>query len=129
MNHKCKMCGGVLTPAGKEKIITCAYCGTKQTLPCPDSERIAGLYEKADGYRRNLEFDKALALYEEILNEDSTDAECYWLALLCEFGIEYVEGITGRRSTIQTENQYRFCRTRFLDTLVTFVEHRLHLTV
>ena len=97
MNHKCKMCGGVLTPAGKEKIITCAYCGTKQTLPCPDSERIAGLYEKADGYRRNLEFDKALALYEEILNEDSTDAECYWLALLCEFGIEYVEETAGAK--------------------------------
>ena len=97
MNHKCKMCGGVLTPVGKEKIITCAYCGTKQTLPCPDSERIAGLYEKADGYRRNLEFDKALALYEEILNEDSTDAECYWLALLCEFGIEYVEEAAGAK--------------------------------
>ncbi|MBQ7765267.1 MAG: toll/interleukin-1 receptor domain-containing protein [Lachnospiraceae bacterium] len=97
MNHKCKMCGGVLTPAGKEKIITCEYCGTKQTLPCPDSERIAGLYEKADGYRRNLEFDKALALYEEILNEDSTDAEMYWLALLCEFGIEYVEETVGAK--------------------------------
>ena len=97
MNHKCKMCGGVLTLAGKEKIITCAYCGTKQTLPCPDSERTAGLYEKADGYRRNLEFDKALALYEEILNEDSTDAECYWLALLCEFGIEYVEETAGAK--------------------------------
>ena len=97
MNHKCKMCGGVLTPAGEEKIITCAYCGTKQTIPCPDSERIAGLYEKADGYRRNLEFDKALALYEEILNEDSTDAECYWLALLCEFGIEYVEETAGAK--------------------------------
>ncbi len=97
MNHKCKMCGGVLTPAGKEKIITCEYCGTKQTLPCPDSERIAGLYEKADSYRRNLEFDKALVLYEEILNEDSTDAECYWLALLCEFGIEYVEETAGAK--------------------------------
>ena len=97
MNHKCKMCGGVLTPAGKEKIITCAYCGTKQTLPCPDSERIARLYEKADTYRRNLEFDKALALYEEILNEDSTEAECYWLALLCEFGIEYVDETAGAK--------------------------------
>ena len=97
MIHTCKMCGGVLTPTGKEKIITCAYCGAKQTIPCPDSERIAGLYEKADSYRRNLEFDKALALYEEILNEDSTDAECYWLALLCEFGIEYVEEAAGTK--------------------------------
>ena len=104
MNHKCKMCGGVLTPAGIEKIITCEYCGTKQTIPCPDSERIAGLYEKADGYRRNLEFDKALALYEEILNEDSMDSECYWLALLCEFGIEYVEE-TAEAKRIPTINR------------------------
>ena len=97
MIHKCKMCGGVLTPADNAKIITCEYCGTKQTLPCPDSERISNLYEKADEYRRGLEFDKALALYEEILNEDSSDAEVYWLSLLCEFGIEYVEEGGGKR--------------------------------
>ena len=97
MNHKCKMCGGALSITGKERIVTCEYCGTPQTVPCPDSERIAGLYEKADTYRRNLEFDKALVLYEEILNEDAEDAECYWLALLCEFGIEYVEESDGKR--------------------------------
>ncbi len=97
MLHTCKMCGGTLTPADNVKIVTCEYCGTRQTVPCPDSERIAGLYEKADKYRRNLEFDKAMVLYEEILNEDSRDAECYWLALLCEFGIEYVEESDGKR--------------------------------
>lgn len=97
MLHTCKMCGGILELQDKAKIVTCKYCGTRQTIPCPDSERIAGLYEKADGYRRALEFDKALALYEEILNEDSSDAECYWLALLCEFGIEYVEENGGEK--------------------------------
>ena len=97
MNHKCKMCGGALTITGKERIVTCEYCGTRQTVPCPGSAHIAGLYEKADKYRRDLEFDKALVLYEEILNEDAEDAECYWLALLCEFGIEYVDDGTGRK--------------------------------
>lgn len=97
MNHKCKMCGGALSITGKERIVTCEYCGTSQTIPCPDSERIAGLYEKADAYRRKLEFDKALVLYEEIITENPSDAECYWLALLCEFGIEYVEESDGKR--------------------------------
>ena len=105
MNHKCKMCGGALSITGKERIVTCEYCGTPQTVPCPDSERIVAMYEKADDYRRKLEFDKALVLYEEILNESPSDAECYWLALLCEFGIEYVEESDGKR--IPTINRMR----------------------
>ena len=91
---KCKMCGGVLENAENKKIITCAYCGTGQTVPCPDNDRIGGLYERADAYRRNLEFDKALVLYEEILNENPRDPEAYWMVILCEYGIEYVEDST-----------------------------------
>ena len=93
MEFKCKMCGGVLDNSANTKIVTCEYCGTKQTVPCPDSERIADLYARADEYRRKLEFDKAMALYEEILTENPEDAEAYWLVLLCEYGIEYVEDI------------------------------------
>lgn len=33
MELKCKMCGGALTVHTGEKIVTCAYCGTKQTVP------------------------------------------------------------------------------------------------
>ena len=95
MVFKCKMCGGVLPSANNVKIVTCEYCGTRQTVPCPDSERIAELFEKADTYRHNLDFDKALALYEEILNENLKDVEGWWLSLLCEYGIEYVEEGTG----------------------------------
>jgi hypothetical protein len=37
------------------------------------------------------EFDKALAAYESILDEDNSNAEAHWGVALCRYGIEYVE--------------------------------------
>ena len=42
-------------------------------------------------FRRANEFDKAAGLFEQILNEDGTDAEAYWSLVLCRYGVEYVE--------------------------------------
>lgn len=91
MVFKCKICGGNLNVQGNSKIITCEYCGTNQTLPKLENDKIANLYERANHFRRNNEYDKAEALYEMILNEDSNDAEAYWSLVLCKFGVEYVE--------------------------------------
>lgn len=88
---KCKMCGGNLEISGNETVATCEYCGTQQTLPKLDDDRRANLYDRANHFRRNNEFDKAMGIYEQILNEDSTDAEAYWSLVLCRYGIEYVE--------------------------------------
>lgn len=89
--YKCKMCGGTLQITDKETVGVCEYCGTKQTLPRLDDDRKANLYDRANHFRRNNEFDKAMGIYEQILNEDSTDAETYWSLVLCHYGIEYVE--------------------------------------
>ena len=88
---KCKMCGGTLEIEKNETVAVCEYCGTKQTLPKLDDDRKANLYDRANHFRRNNEFDKAMGIYEQILNEDSTDAESYWSLVLCRYGIEYVE--------------------------------------
>lgn len=88
---KCKMCGGTLEINNNETVAVCEYCGTKQTLPKLDDDRKANLYDRANHFRRNNEFDKAMGIYEQILNEDSTDAESYWSLVLCRYGIEYVE--------------------------------------
>lgn len=88
---KCKMCGGDLEITAGESVAECQYCGSKQTLPRFDSERKANLYDRANHFRRNNEFDKAEGIYEQILNEDLTDAEAYWSLVLCRYGIEYVE--------------------------------------
>ena len=87
---KCKMCGGTLE-INNETVATCEYCGTQQTLPKLDDDRRANLYDRANHFRRNNEFDKAMGIYENILNEDNTDAEAYWSLVLCRYGIEYVE--------------------------------------
>ena len=88
---KCKMCGGTLEIQSGSTVAECEYCGAKQTLPKLDDEKRANLYDRANHFRRSNEFDKATAIYEQILNEDGTDAEAYWSLVLCHYGIEYVE--------------------------------------
>lgn len=103
---KCKMCGGALE-VNNETVAVCQYCGTKQTLPKLDDDRKANLYDRANHFRRNNEFDKAMGIYEQILNEDNTDAESYWSLVLCRYGIEYVEDPT-TRNRIPTVNRAQF---------------------
>lgn len=88
---KCKMCGGTLEFNTGDTVAVCDSCGTKQTIPKLDDDRRANLYDRANHFRRNNDFDKAMSIYEQILNEDSTDAEAYWSLVLCHYGIEYVE--------------------------------------
>ncbi len=88
---KCKMCGGTIEFEQGATVGICDSCGTKQTLPKIDDERRANLYDRANHFRRNNEFDKASGIYEQILEEDTEDAEAYWSLVLCRYGIEYVE--------------------------------------
>lgn len=104
---KCKMCGGELEISNGMSVATCEYCGTKQTLPKLDDEKRAMLYDRANHFRRNNEFDKAMGIYEQILNEDNTDAEAYWSLVLCRYGIEYVEDPSSRKR-IPTVNRAQF---------------------
>ena len=104
---KCKMCGGALDIDNNKTVATCIYCGTQQTLPKLDDERRVNLYGRANHFRRNNDFDKAMSIYEQILNEDNTDAESYWSLVLCRYGIEYVEDPASRKR-IPTVNRAQF---------------------
>ena len=104
---KCKMCGGTVEFEPGATVGVCDSCGTKQTLPRLDDERRANLYDRANHFRRNNDFDKAAGLYEQILNEDSADAEAYWSLVLCRYGIEYVEDPATHRR-VPTVNRAQF---------------------
>ena len=104
---KCKMCGGALEINNNESVATCEYCGTQQTLPKLDDDKRANMYDRANHFRRNNEFDKAMGIYEQILNEDNTDAEAYWSLVLCRYGIEYVEDPSSHKR-IPTVNRAQF---------------------
>ena len=88
---KCKMCGGDLNIQEGATIVKCLYCGSKQTLPKIDDDKRRSLYSRANYFRQNGDFDKAVKIYEQILSEDNTDAETYWSIVLCRYGVEYVE--------------------------------------
>ena len=104
---KCKMCGGTIEFEQGATVGVCDSCGTKQTLPRLDDDKKANLYDRANHFRRNNDFDKAMAIYEQILNEDSTDAESYWSLVLCRYGIEYVED-PATRKRVPTVNRAQF---------------------
>lgn len=104
---KCKMCGGNVAFDEGATVGVCEYCGTKQTLPRLDDDRRANLYDRANHFRRNNEFDKAAGIYEQILSEDQSDAEAYWSLVLCRYGIEYVEDPSTHKR-IPTVNRAQF---------------------
>ena len=88
---KCKMCGGALEVGEGLTVCECEYCGSKQTVPAGNDEKIAKLFERANRLRFNNEFDKAYSVYETIIGEDPEAAEAYWGLVLCKYGVEYVD--------------------------------------
>lgn len=88
---KCKMCGGNIEVSENQNIGVCDSCGSTMTLPNANDERILNLFDRANHFRLQNEFDKALAAYESILSEDNKNAEAHWGCVLSRYGIEYVE--------------------------------------
>ena len=87
----CKMCGGSLEITEGQLVCKCEYCGTEQTLPKAENEQIINLLNRANHFRQLFDFDKAMEMYEKVLERESDDAEIYWSLVLCRYGIEYVD--------------------------------------
>lgn len=88
---KCKMCGGNIEVGENQNIGVCDSCGSTMTIPNVNDERILNLFDRANHFRLQNEFDKALAAYESILSEDNKNAEAHWGCVLSRYGIEYVK--------------------------------------
>ena len=104
---KCKMCGGTIEFEQGATVGVCDSCGSRQTLPKLDDDKKANLYDRANHFRRNNDYDKAMGIYEQILNEDGSDAEAYWSLVLCRYGIEYVED-PATHKRVPTVNRAQF---------------------
>jgi len=88
---KCDECGGRIVPVTGATFVECGQCRNLYVLPKTGDETVIGLFLQADELRHAYEFDKALAVYESILNADPADAAAHWGMALCRYGIEYVE--------------------------------------
>ena len=108
---KCKMCGSDIRAKAGRSYGTCDTCGGTMTLPRasepwtnffnPNLSDLSDLYNRANHFRRQNEFDKALAVYESILNENGSDAEAHWGVVLCHYGVEYVKDGEGSTHTMK----------------------------
>jgi tetratricopeptide (TPR) repeat protein len=105
-NIECKNCGAQnLCEEGKQ-VLACTHCESLLTVARAFDTR-GSLFNRANYLRRNSEFDKALAAYEEILRQDNTEYEAHWGIVLCRYGIEYVEDpITCKRVPTCHRTQY-----------------------
>ena len=91
MLYICTMCGGNIEFNDGDRIGVCDSCGRKGTVPLNSNEQRLRQFNRANQYRQRFEFDKALANYEHILDDNETDAEAHWGAFLSRYGIEYVD--------------------------------------
>lgn len=91
MLFKCKICGGELNFSQGDSVAECEYCGVRQTLPKLNNTDTQAIYNRANAYLIQNEFDKAENLYNQILLADQEDPEAYWGLLLCKYGVTYVK--------------------------------------
>ena len=104
---KCKMCGGSLEVTEGMTVCECEYCGTKQTLPRTDNEQTLNMFNRANHFRQQCEFDKAAEIYER-MTAQRDDAELYWSIVLCRYGIEYVDDpLTKKKIPTCHRTQYK----------------------
>ncbi len=103
----CKVCGAALQLSAGDKICRCGACGVTQTVPLIDDEEKAEICRSAERYRREYRYDKAIALYEELIRAYPTDADLYWSMLLCRYGVEFTAGADGQAAVAMNRTQAR----------------------
>lgn len=85
---QCKCCGGELAEVeGKSRVAKCIYCGKMQSIPELSDERRANQFNRAEQLRKNNDYDKAISVYEKLIEENPTDPEAYWSMVLCRYGV------------------------------------------
>lgn len=87
---KCKECGGDIQPL-ENGLGKCLYCGAVQTLPQDNDDKVQNLLNRANDFRLNCDFDRAIYEYEEVLKLNEAEPEAHWGLFLSKYGVEYVK--------------------------------------
>jgi hypothetical protein len=85
---ECKKCGAPIEVKDNSKVVVCEYCQSANSVPVFES---TDEINRADHLRRSGEFDRALALFEQVFLKNPEDYEAYWGYILAKFGVEYVD--------------------------------------
>lgn len=87
--YKCRMCENDIDFSEEQSIGICGHCGTSQSLPVSVSDKVISAMNRANHLRQQCEFNKASAVYEELLKRNESDPEIYWQLVLCRYGVKY----------------------------------------
>lgn len=85
---KCRFCGAALE-LSESRVCECRGCGRLQSVPLLDSEEKRELIIRAEQLRAEGRYDKAIALFERMVQLSPTDADLYWGLALCRFGVGF----------------------------------------
>lgn len=99
----CRKCGAELLSKITENQYICEYCGNRQSVIDVADEEIKKMFFCADEFRRNYDFQRAMILYERILEKFPNNPEANWGMALSYYGITYVNDI-GNNEMVPTCN-------------------------
>ncbi len=107
----CRFCGAGLELSGS-RVCECGSCGRIQSVPLLDSAEKAELIRRAEQLRSQYRYDKAIQLFEKMIQLSPADADLYWGLALCRFGVEFFRdgGIALNRTqahSFLTDSDYR----------------------
>ncbi|MDE6727002.1 MAG: hypothetical protein K2J80_03560, partial [Oscillospiraceae bacterium] len=85
----CRMCGARLEIPNKTRTCKCNACGVSQSVPMLDSDDKQTACRNAERLRREGHYDKALELLSDLIRLSPADADLYWAAALCRYGVEF----------------------------------------
>lgn len=104
---QCRCCGAVLEVNTAKTYCECSFCGVTQTVPILDFDEKTILWERADNLRRGGEYDRAMAVYDQLAELCPDDPDIYWSKTLCRYGVEYVEE-NGSHKRVPTLNRIQY---------------------
>ena len=106
----CRMCGALLELPDERRVSRCKACGVLQSVPFIDTREKQTACENAERLRREGNYDKALALLESLIKISPNDADLYWAAVLCRYGVDFsggdlrVQNVSAAKSLLSDED-------------------------
>ncbi len=104
---QCRCCGASIDVNMTQTYCECSFCGVAQTVPILDFNEKTILWERADNLRRSGEYDRAMAVYDQLAELCPDDPDVFWSKTLCRYGVEYVEE-NGSHKRIPTLNRIQY---------------------
>ncbi len=102
LQFSCLSCGAAMHTETGTSVCECVNCGVTQAAPILLNPEMLGRYIKACDYLRDGQPIESFRLCEEITNVFPESACTHWLAVLAQYGVEYVRMADSTKPRIES---------------------------